>query len=133
EEPVTTLARRLRIEDYPEDIDITDQPTAGWMEIYLSNIAPNRHEAAPHILASVPSPRVFLSFVSGGQVISTALAVLHHDVVIAECIGTRAEARRTGAASKVMAALETWGAEQGARIAALQAVTANYPAQQLYA
>ncbi len=133
EEPVTTLARRLRRGTYPEGIEITDRPTAGWMEVYLSNIAPNRHEAAPRILASVPSPRVFLSFVSGGQVVSTALAVLHNGVVIAECIGTRTDARRTGAASKVMAALEIWGSEQGAGIAALQAVAANFPAQQLYA
>ncbi len=133
EEPVTTLARHLRQSSWPVGIEITDQPTAGWMEVYLSNIAPNRHDAAPAILASVPAPRMFLSYVSGGQIVSTALAVLHNDIVVAECIGTRAEARRTGGARRVMAALEAWGAAQGARIAALQAVTANGPARRFYA
>lgn len=133
EEPVTTLARRLGQPSWPAGIEITAQPTAGWMEVYLSNIAPNRHAAAPAILDAVPAPRAFLSYVSGGQVVSTALAVLHDHIVIAECVGTRAEARRTGGARKVMAALEAWGSARGARIAALQAVAANEPAQRFYA
>ena len=46
---------------------------------------------------------------------------------------TRADLRRVGAGSRVMRALEAWGARQGATIAALQAVAANAPAQALYA
>lgn len=133
-EPVTTLAMRLSDRGTaPAGAVIAEQPDEGWMEVYLANVAPDRHAAAPGILASVPSPRAFLSIKAGGQVISTALAFVHGTVVIAECIGTRADARRTGAASKVMAALEAWGWQQGARIAALQAVTENHPAQRLYA
>lgn len=133
-EPVTTLALRLPDRgEVPAGAIIAGRPSDGWMEVYLTNVAPDRHSAAPGILDSVPSPRVFLSIEAGGRVISTALAVLQGDVVIAECIGTRADARRTGAASKVMAALEAWGWQQGARIAALQAVTENQAAQRLYA
>src|SRR5947207_3058700 len=54
-------------------------------------------------------------------------------VAIAECVMTRADRRRGGAASRVMRVLEAWGAREGATIAALQAVAANEPAQGLYA
>ncbi len=132
QEPVTTLAKRVFPSVIPQDAEISDRPSDGWMEVYLSNIKPDRRSSAPAILATVPRPCVFLSILAGGQVVSTALAVLHGGIVIAECIGTRADARRTGAASRVMAALEAWAVDQGATIAALQAVTANIPAQRLY-
>ncbi len=132
-EPVATLAKRLGGNGAPPEAEIADRPGDGWMEVYLANITADRRAAAPRILALVPSPRAFLSVRSGGLVVSTALAVLDRGVVIAECIGTRAEARRRGAAGRVMAALEAWGREQGAAIAALQAVEANMPAQLLYA
>lgn len=132
-EPVTTLAQRIGAGTFPQGTEIADRPGDGWMDVYLANVSPDRRAAAPGILASVPTPRAFLSIEVGGQVVSTALAVQCGTVVIAECIGTRAEARRTGAASKVMAALEAWGFERGATIAALQAVTTNLPAQRLYA
>lgn len=131
-ETLTTLAKLIAGATVPQGTLVADRPGEGWMQVYLSNITADRRPAAPSILASVPRPCAFLAITSGGQVVSTALAVLHEQVVIAECIGTRTEARRTGAASKVMAALEGWGAEHGAKIAALQAVTTNHPAQALY-
>lgn len=131
-EPVTTLAKSIGEVRLPEGTEIAERPGEGWMEVYLSNITADRRSAASGILASIPEPRAFLAVIASSQVVSTALAVLHGKVVIAECIGTRAEARRTGAASRVMAALEAWGCEQGATIAALQAVATNAPAQGLY-
>ena len=68
-----------------------------------------------------------------GEPAAAALGVVANGVVIAECVMTRADLRRIGGASRVMLALEAWGARQGATIAALQAVTANAPAQALYA
>ena len=133
-EPVTTLAMHLSDhKDIPTGVIIADGPSDEWMEVYLSNVRPDRHAAAPAILAAVPTPKAFFSFEVGGRILSTALAVLRGEIVIAECIGTRAEARRRGAASTVMAALAAWGWQHGARIAALQAVTENFPAQRLYA
>ena len=132
-EPVTTLAKRIGRGAFPEGTGIAARPGDGWMDVYLANITPDRRAVTPGILASVPHPRAFLSIEAGGRVVSTALAVLCRDVVIAECVGTCTEVRRTGAASKVMAALEAWGFAQGATIAALQAVTTNLPAQRLYA
>jgi GNAT superfamily N-acetyltransferase len=132
-DPVTTLARRIGPAPLPTGVEIRDQPDEGWMEVYLSNITPDRRPPAPRILAAVPGPRAFLSFHSDGRVVSTALAVVTGTTVIAECVGTRAEVRRNGAARAVMVGVESWAAEQGATISALQAVTTNVPAQGLYA
>ena len=85
------------------------------------------------ILARVPRPRAFLLLRDRGQPAATALGVVAEGVVIAECVMTRADRRRGGAASRVMRVLEAWGAREGATIAALQAVAANEPAQGLYA
>lgn len=131
-EPVTTLAKRLAGPPADQPPESSDRPDDDWMEVYLSNISPDRRAAAGDILAAVPEPRAFLALRRKGQVVATALAVLCGEVVIAECVGTRAEARRTGAATDAMACVETWGIRHGARIAALQAVTANAPAQALY-
>ncbi|MCL4765055.1 MAG: GNAT family N-acetyltransferase [Hyphomicrobiaceae bacterium] len=132
-EPVTTLAKRIGGAAAPREVGVADRPGDGWMDVYLANITADRRAAAPGILASVPPPRAFLRLESGGRVVATALAVLCGEIVVAECIGTRAEARRSGAARIVMAALEAWGTERGATVAALQAVTSNVPAQRLYA
>ncbi len=131
-DPVTTLVKRLDHPPMPDDIVIADRPDEGWMEVYLSNITPDRRPPAPRILAAVPAPCAFLSVRRGGRTFSTALAVLHDGVVVAECVGTRSDERRSGAGRAVMLALESWGAEQGARISGLQAVTANVAAQGLY-
>lgn len=131
-DPVTTLMKRLDRTPMPADVIIADKPDEGWMDVYLSNITPDRRPPAPAILASVPAPRAFLSVRRGGRTFSTALAVLNGDVVVAECIGTRSDERRGGAGLAVMLALESWGAEQGAKICGLQAVTANVAAQGLY-
>jgi GNAT superfamily N-acetyltransferase len=132
-EPCTTLARDIGPAPMPADVEIAAAPSDDWMSVYLSNISADRRPIAPEILARVPAPRAFLLLRTGGRPAATALAVVAGDVVIAECVGTHAELRRTGAAAKVMRALEAWGADQGATVAALQAVAANTPAQRLYA
>lgn len=132
-EPVTTLVKRLQPQPMPDDICIADQPDDGWMEVYLSNITADRRPPAPRILASVPAPRAFIKLRRNGRTVSTALAVLCENIVIAECIGTRSDDRRGGAGRAVMLALEVWAAGQGATICGLQAVATNLPAQRLYA
>ena len=63
---------------------------------------------------------------------ATALGVPDGEIIIAECVATLGAARGTGAASRVMRGLEIWGAARGCRIAALQALADNVPAQALY-
>ena len=132
-EPVATLAKRIGGAPPPADVEESGDPSAGWMDVYLANITPERRPPAPRILAGVPRPRAFFAGLRDGMVVSTALGVAHGPVVVAECVGTREDVRRSGAASSVMLALEAWGAAQGATISGLQAVVANAPAQKLYA
>jgi N-acetylglutamate synthase len=132
-DPVTTLVKPVEVVAQPTDVTLSDAPSEGWMAVYLGNISPDRQPFAAAMLARVPAPRVFAEARRQGETIATALGVLHQDAVIAECVGTARSARRQGAASAVMQALEAWAAEQSARTIGLQAVTTNMPAQGLYA
>lgn len=132
-DPVTTLIKPVEPVALPDDVQLGASPSDGWMRVYLSNITPDRQPFASAILARVPAPCVFAEVMRGGETLATALGVLHEGAVIAECVGTSASARRQGAASTVMSALEAWGSAQGARTIGLQAVTTNMPAQGLYA
>jgi GNAT superfamily N-acetyltransferase len=136
QEPCTALAKPIEPDAaawQDADIEIADTPSEGWLSVYLAGITPSRRDLAPMILARVPAPRTFLLLRDRGEPAATALGVAAEGVAIAECVMTRADRRRTGGASRVMRALEAWGARQGATIAALQAVAANAPAQALYA
>ena len=132
-DPVTTLVKPVASVALPAHVTLSDDPSEGWMEVYLSNLTPDRRPFAADILGRVPAPRVFAEARRNGESIATALGVLCEDAVIAECVGTSVAARRQGAASAVMEALECWGAKRGARTIGLQAVTTNAPAQGLYA
>jgi N-acetylglutamate synthase len=136
QEPCTALAKSISAVaagGHDADIEIGDAPSADWLSVYLAGITPSRRDLAPAILARVPGPRAFLLLREQGDPAATALGVVAEGVTIAECVMTRADRRRGGAASRIMRALEAWGARKGATIAALQAVAANEPAQGLYA
>lgn len=132
-DPVTALARRCTSADMPADVTVMPVPSDAWMDVYLANVAADRRPAAPAIVARVPAPRAFFGAMRDGELVSTALGVLYRNVVIAECVGTRADVRRSGGAAAAMRAVEAWGRAQGAEVIALHAVTANAPAQALYA
>ena len=122
QEPCTALAKRIAPDAagwHDADIEIGDAPSEAWLSVYLAGITPSRRGLAPMILARVPAPRAFLLLRDQGQPAATALGVVAEGVAIAECVMTRADLRRVGAGSRVMRALEAWGARQGATIAAL--------------
>ena len=136
QEPCTALAKSispLASGGQDPDIEIGEAPSEAWLSVYLAGITESRRGLAPIILARVPRPRAFLLLRDGAEPAATALAFVAEGVVIAECVSTLADRRRSGAATRVMLALEAWGDGQGATIAALQAVAANAPAQALYA
>jgi N-acetylglutamate synthase len=131
-EPCVTLVAEIADVLAPMGIEYFDVATPAWFDCYSSVITPARRATAPQILSRIPKPAAFCGVVRGGRVIATALAVAHDGIVIAECVATDVDARKTGAASAVMRGVAAWGAEQGCTIAALQAVAANAPAQALY-
>jgi GNAT superfamily N-acetyltransferase len=133
QEPCTTLAKAIAPRELPDEVEIAASAGEPWLGVYLAGVTENRRHLAPQILAAVPAPRAFFLLRQGGQPVSAALGVVAHGVVVAECVATLAAFRRRGSSARVMTALEAWGAREGATIAALQAVTANVPAQALYA
>lgn len=134
QEPCTCLAKALTVAaSMPPGIEVADRAGEDWLSVYFTGVTPSRRAAAPAILARVPAPAAFLLRRQDGVPISVALAVAHDGVVIAECVATHPEHRRKGASEHIMGALEAWGVAHGARVAALQAVAANAPAQALYA
>jgi len=134
QEPCTCLAKPIDgAATTPAGIEVADRAGEDWLSVYFTGVTISRRAAAPAILSRVPAPAAFLLWRQGGRPISVALAVAHDGVVIAECVATHPEHRRQGASAQIMRALEAWGVAHGARVAALQAVAANAPAQALYA
>ncbi|MBV8427047.1 MAG: GNAT family N-acetyltransferase [Hyphomicrobiales bacterium] len=130
----TTLTMVKAPEAFPKaaQVDVSDQATPEWLDVYLGVITENRREVNTKIIEAIPGPRAFFGHRRAGRVISTALCVMHEDCAVIECVATRAEARGQGGAIGVLCPLETWAHQQGARLLGLQVSEANSPALALY-
>lgn len=132
-EPVTTMVKEVAAAvAVPPEVVRAQEPSDGWMETYTSVISASRKPQAPQLVARVPRPRAFFSCIRESRVTSAGLGVAKDGIAVVECMATRADARRTGGARSILAGIEAWAGEQGARIIFLQAVTANAPAIALY-
>jgi len=116
----------------PPDVEIFDNATAAWRDVYHGAITENRRAVSSRILETVPPPRAFFACRRGGAVISTGLCVADGACAVIECMATREDARRNGGAQAVLRALEWWAGEQGVRTLGLQVVSTNAPAVALY-
>lgn len=117
----------------PDFVAVDDAASDEWLEVYLAAQSESRQVVNRKIVPTVPGPRAFVSCRREGQVISTGLGVCGGPFAIIECMATRPEARRQGGAQLVLAGLEAWAADLGAKYLFLQAVAANTAAQRLYA
>lgn len=134
EEPCLLMAKRLAPAPMPDGVTIADNPSDAWLSIYTEPLDAARKAAAPSVLASVPSPKAYFLVRRDGEALASALGVLDpaRGVVVVECVATRSDRRRSGAAQRTMDALESWSASQGAGSAVLQVVEDNVPAIELY-
>ncbi len=133
EEPCLLLAKVLARTPLPEGVEVSDTLTADWFDIYAEPLNAVRRAAEPAMLARVPAMRAFFLVRRGGEALASALGVVSPSGVgFVECVATRADRRRTGAARVVMDALESWAFDNGARLAALQVVEGNAAARALY-
>ncbi|MBV9753709.1 MAG: GNAT family N-acetyltransferase [Hyphomicrobiales bacterium] len=114
------------------EVEINEEGTSDWLEVYLGAITENRRNVNTRIIATIPGPRAFFVHRQAGRAISTALCVVHEDCAVIECVATRAEARGRGGATSVLRALESWAHRQGARLLGLQVSDGNTPAVALY-
>lgn len=107
-------------------------PTPEWYAVYLEGLSDDRRAVAPQIVERVPQPCCFFSGVRDGRVIASGLSVLDNAVASIQCMATLPEARRTGAARAVLAAIENYAREGIARRLYLQADAENTAAIALY-
>lgn len=134
EEPCLLMAKQLAPAPMPGSVVVSDTPSDAWLSIYTEPLDAARKAAAPATLSGVPSPHAYFTVTRGGEAIATALGVLDPatDVVVVECVATRVDQRRTGAARVVMDGLEAWAVGNGGRFTALQVVETNLAAVTLY-
>jgi ribosomal protein S18 acetylase RimI-like enzyme len=103
-----------------------------WLAVYLGEITESRREVNSRILDLVPESSAFFGYQRDGAMIATALCVVGFGCAVIECVTTRADARRQGAARAVLGALEAWAARQGVDWVGLQVTAQNRPAIRLY-
>ena len=115
-----------------EGCSIDIEPAADWLSVYLSAITPDRRVINEKIVQAVPAPRAFFLYRQGGIPVSSGLCVAAGDVAIVECMATAPGVRRSGGARRVLAAIDGWARDQGAKTLFLQVVAINAPAVALY-
>jgi ribosomal protein S18 acetylase RimI-like enzyme len=109
-----------------------EAPTPAWTGVYLSGLSESRRAVAMSIVERVPGPRAFFSVMGGGETIASGLSVIDGDLASIQCMATLAAARRTGAATAVLAAVEAYAGACGARWLYLQTDADNHAAVALY-
>lgn len=134
-EPTQVMTAPLAASDWPAH-DVLIEPTASqdWSEGFaqansLSALARPAHE---RILAAIAMPAVFATLTVAGQAVAYGLAVAENGMVGLFDIVVAPAARRSGAATRLVAALLNWGQAQGASSAYLQVHVSNQAAVALY-
>ncbi|MEQ1649017.1 MAG: GNAT family N-acetyltransferase [Hyphomicrobiaceae bacterium] len=134
EEPCLLMAKPLIATPMPAGVSISTEPSDAWLSIYTEPLDASRRAIAPATLAAAPDPKAFILVSRDGEPLASALGVYEPatGIVLVECVATRSDQRRSGGAQLVMDALESWGAAQSAKTAALQVTTKNTAARALY-
>jgi ribosomal protein S18 acetylase RimI-like enzyme len=131
-EATTTMFKRIEPANADRDVEVRDHAWAEWRSVYLGEITADRRAVNALILDRIPGPRAFFGCLRGGKIVSTALCVVSYGCAVIECVATRSDARRQGAAQRVLAALEVWAAQHSVDWIGLQVATGNGPAMTLY-
>ena len=131
-DPTSTMFKRIGHASPSDRVEVGDLPSAAWRDVYLGAITENRRVVNRLILEQLPSPRAFFGCRIGDEIVAPALGVVGFGCAVVECVTTRADMRRQGAAKAVLAALEAWAAAQDADWIGLQVATSNVPAGTLY-
>ena len=131
-EPTTTMFKRVDPSGPVPDVETRDHAWPEWRGVYLGEITESRREVNALVLDRIPTPRAFFGCRRNGEIIATALCVASFGCAVIECVATRTDRRRQGAAQSVLTALEAWAAQQDTDWIGLQVVTSNTPAVTLY-
>lgn len=113
-------------------VHLSNAPDADWRAIYLSGLTEDRGPVAEQLVAGIPPPLAFLTARRDGAAIASGLTKIDGPLASVQCMATCVAARRTGAASAILAAIEANVAAHGVRRLYLQADGANDAALALY-
>ncbi len=114
------------------EVDRMDRPTSAWSDVYLQGLSDNRKAVAMRLVEGIPAPRTFFLGKRDGEPIASGLSVHDGGFASVQCMATAAAARRTGAATCVLAMIEQCASESGVKHLYLQADAANGAAVALY-
>ena len=115
-------------------VAIARHPEAAWAAGFAAanRVPPERQAIHDRMLAAIRPAAAFASLGVDGRSVAWGLAVAEHGKVGLFDIVTAPEARRQGAARRLVEGLLAWGRGQGAATAYLQVVATNAPAIALY-
>jgi GNAT superfamily N-acetyltransferase len=131
-EPTVTMFKRVGPVGESAEVERRVHAWNGWQDAYLGEISESRRVVAAEILTRIPVPRAFFGLRRGGEIVSTALCVAGCGCAVVECVTTRVDARRQGAARAVLTVVEHWAALQEVDWLGLQVVAGNTAAVPLY-
>jgi ribosomal protein S18 acetylase RimI-like enzyme len=131
-EATITMFKRTESADGGLDVEMRDAAWPEWRDVYLGEISEDRRAVNGLILDRIPHPRAFFGCHRGGEIVATGLGVLGYGCAVIECVATRSDVRRSGAARSVLTALAQWAAEQSAGWIGLQVTAGNIAAIALY-
>lgn len=128
-----TMAKRVAQADEPlVTVRRSETPDAEWYSVYLQGLSDNRRATAPGLVERVPKPRMFFTAIRAGVAIGSGLSVLDGDLASVQCMAALTTARRSGAATAVLSAIEAHARANGIAWLYLQTDDDNRPAVTLY-
>jgi N-acetylglutamate synthase len=111
---------------------LTDGPTADWLGVYMSEQDATRASECLDILGRLPPTPAFVTVKSDGLPAAVGLGIRWKNDVAVECILTRRDGRRAGAATVVIQTIEAWAARMHAARLVLTVIADNTAAVGLY-
>ncbi len=90
----------------PINVDLLFSPTSDWIAVYLQGLDESRRGVALRLVEGTPRPRAFFLASRDDEAIASGLTVIDGPLASVQCMATVPAARRTGAASVVLAAIE---------------------------
>jgi ribosomal protein S18 acetylase RimI-like enzyme len=109
-----------------------EAPGEAWYSVYLQGLTEDRRGVARTLVEGVPAPRCFFACKRGGEVIASGLSVIDGTLASVQCMATHPAARRSGAATAVLSAIQAHAREHAARLVYLQTDAENRAAIGLY-
>ena len=131
-DPTLVLAAPTRARSADDGFALV--PAEQWLDVYaeLTGMPAAARKMHGAIIAGIPSTCGFAVLRSGERAVACGLGVIERDLLGLFDIVTHPDARRSGHGTALVSSLLGWGHASGARLAYLQMIESNAPANALY-